>query len=158
MSFVIDADEIIPGLWQGEKPRFGSYVRDAGFNLLVLCAEEFQPPAHKFTGIDVVHAPNQDQDYYPPSRVQLQGALDAATKVSEALQAKQKVLVTCWAGINRSGLVSALALHLFLGISGDDACALVKKGRPIALSNSQFRASLSKLRARNGSDVKTLIF
>ncbi len=145
---MIDADQIYQGLWQGSRPPVGSKIKVAGFQLLVLCAEEYQPPAYEFHGVDVYHAPNQDNALLAPSRDQLAIALAAATKVADILQTQRPVLVTCWMGLNRSGLVTALALHKSLGISGAEACALVKRVRPWALSNPQFVECLARIPRR----------
>jgi len=63
-----------------------------------------------------------------------------------------KVLVTCVAGVNRSGLVVALAIHEFMGCSGKACIDLVRKNRkliysigPRALNNPYFVRVLEKL-------------
>jgi hypothetical protein len=147
MIKAVEANQIYPGLWQGSAPPQGSILRDAGFSLLVLCAQEHQPPGRLFEGVTVLNAPNDDHSYLPPSREQLQIALDAANQVAKAVQQQNKVLVTCWMGINRSGLVTALALHKLLGISGLEACALIRKARPSALSNPQFISCLTRIQS-----------
>jgi hypothetical protein len=146
----IDADEIYPGLWQGGRPPLGDHLREAGFSLLVLCARENQHPPESFPGVEVVGAPNDDNFDNPPTREQLQRAKQAANQVIAALQKGRQVLVTCYAGINRSGLVSALVLHDFLGVSGVEACMLIQRARPIALTNPQFLNCLSKLPSKPG--------
>jgi protein-tyrosine phosphatase len=142
---MIEADQVIPFLWQGSRPPMGSKVREAGMHLLILCAEEYQPEASEFLGVDVVHAPNIDESGVAPTRDQLANAIRAADIAVSYIRAKRPVLVTCWMGINRSGLVTALTLHKLLGISGIEACGLVRKARPIALTNRQFLACLERL-------------
>jgi hypothetical protein len=61
------------------------------------------------------------------------------------LAAGRRVLSTCWQGWNRSGLVSAMGLHLRLGISGAEAVSIVQKGRRQALCNQLFCEMLNKL-------------
>jgi protein-tyrosine phosphatase len=143
----IDAHALDTNLWQGAAPPMGATLQKAGFQLLVLCAAEHQPPAEHFPGVEVIYAPNDDDDSRWPTREELRIALSAAVRVVEALQKGQKVLVTCWAGRNRSGLVSALVLRKHLGVTGDAASALVKMCRPRALTNSKFQACLSQLDA-----------
>lgn len=142
---LIDAHHIGEGVWQGAVPTPGGIIRDAGFHMLVLCAMEYQLPAEEFPGVEVVHAPNDDDDSRWPTREELRIATNAASRVLAALRANRKVLVTCWAGRNRSGLVSALALREYLGISGSAASALVRAARPHALTNSKFQACLARL-------------
>ena len=130
--------------------------------MLVLCAREYQPPhelppqmdgipgfrqASPFPGVKTVYAPNDDYGAWPPEREDLAQALRAARQVAQALKLERKVLVTCWQGRNRSGLVSALALHLHLGCSGLEAIRIVKKARRGALTNPQFNEVLSRLQA-----------
>lgn len=151
---LIDAHHISSGLWQGGVPLPGTTVRDAGFHVLVLCAMEYQPSADEFPGIEVVHAPNDDDDSRTPTRDELRIAMKASQRVLRALQAEQKVLVTCWAGRNRSGLVSALALHHHLGLSGNQAATLVQMCRPKALTNREFQACLARLPAKRSAKSK----
>jgi protein-tyrosine phosphatase len=143
-----DAHPIYPGLWQGSAPMVKDELHKLGYRVLVLCAFEYQPPASYFPGLEVIHAPNEDDDQRFPTREELRIAMDAANQVVTALQAEKRVLVTCWAGRNRSGLVSALSLHKLLGISGNKAMTIVKMCRPRALTNSKFEACLAKLPGR----------
>jgi protein-tyrosine phosphatase len=55
--------------------------------------------------------------------------------------------VTCWAGRNRSGLVTAIALHKLTGFSGVQCVRIIRKARPLALTNLQFRAAIKALPA-----------
>lgn len=138
----------------------GPILRRHGFHLLVLCAEEYQPPhqvpgrfqallesfsGEPFPGVEVVYAPNADDFIVPPSREQLASAVQAAESVVAALRAGKKVLVTCWAGLNRSGLVTALSLHKLRGMSGVAAIQQVKRYRKGALSNPHFQSALANI-------------
>lgn len=58
-----------------------------------------------------------------------------------------RVLTHCAAGINRSGLVSALIVRELLGCNGTDAVDIVRAGRPRALSNEHFVLFLESLSA-----------
>lgn len=154
---LLDADEIVPGLWQGSWPSFGRVVHNAGFHTLVLTARELQYPAEMYPGVKVIHAPNDDnEERYPFTRERLAVALQAARQVAADVQAGKQVLVTCAAGKNRSGLVSALTLHLLYGWPGTDCAALVRRKRiPLdgypALSNPVFSRALSNLQGSNTS-------
>lgn len=153
MSFSLDANEIVPFLWQGSLPIPGDGVREAGFQVLVLCAREYQLEPENYPGVQVVHAPNDDSVQFPLTREKLSVAVTAARAVAKAVRAKQKTLVTCAAGLNRSGLVSALALHLLNGWAGDQCIMVVRKFRPRSrvhpgrsLSNPEFVMALNRLR------------
>jgi hypothetical protein len=150
----LDAHEIAPGLWQGSFPPPGPAVAQGGFNLLVLCARELQPPSNQFHNVAVVHAPNDDNAAFGPlTREKLGVALQAARRSVKAIENGQRVLVTCAKGMNRSGLVSALTLHLLYGWPGEQciqqvrSCRKGKDGyRP--LSNSDFTGALRRLSGR----------
>lgn len=150
---IIDADEIVPGLWQGSLPPPGGSIRAAGFQMLVLCAREYQLPAEDYPGVQVVHAPNDDHDHHPLDREKLQVALGAAHEVAQAVRGGQVTLVTCAAGLNRSGLVSALSLHLLFGWAGPKCIQQVQQRRTRSavhpgrgsLRNDDFVRALLKL-------------
>lgn len=141
------ANRIHRGLFQGSRPPVGDYLRRKGFNLLVLCAEEHQPPASSFPGVEVLHAPNDDDFERLPTRDELRVALQAARRATAVLASGGSVLSTCFAGRNRSGLVSGLALHLWLGCPGSEAIRMIQAARPKALRNPGFQTVLGRLRA-----------
>jgi len=142
---MIDASAILPLLCQGSAPPPGPYVRQAGFHTLILCAMEYQPEPQSFPGVEVVYAPNND-DGSPPTREQFALALRAARIATARVRAEKRVLVTCMAGRNRSGLVSALTLYM-LGMSPDRAIDRVRmKRRRNALVNPHFVRALRNLR------------
>lgn len=78
----------------GSEPETGHMVKEAGFDLLVLCAEEFQPPASLFPGVKIIHAPLDDTDirFRPHDEAT---ARSAAKRVADAMRAGSKVLVVC---------------------------------------------------------------
>lgn len=148
----VEADEIAPNLWQGSYPGTGRAVQASGFAMLVLCAMEIQDPAELFPGVEVIHAPNYDDGDHHLTRELLNVAIKAAHRVELAVKRGRKVLVTCRAGMNRSGLVSALALHFIYGWDGQTCIRRVRRMRktngPIKpLSNSDFVQALRRLDA-----------
>lgn len=143
----LDAHEIAPGLWQGSRPPLGGKLKEFGFNLVVLCAEEWQK-ANLYKDIEVILAPNNDDYTRLPTKQELDLALSAAKKVAQSVQRGRAALVTCWQGWNRSGLVSALALHLLTGQDGISCIAAVQAARPYALGNPGFRKVLSTLKSK----------
>lgn len=72
---------------------------------------------------------------------------ELAKIVAKRVHRGDAVLVFCSAGINRSSLVSALALVYIKGISGQQAIEEVRRGRPGALNNPNFVDYLSKFSA-----------
>ena len=138
----MDAHPIVPRLWQGSMPMAGPQIAGHGFDVLVLCAEEYQPPAEWFPGVRVIYAPNRDDYERAPTSRELAAAKDASKLVAMHVMSGDKVLVTCMAGRNRSGLVTALALKRLYGMSGKQAILLVRERRKHvtgeALSNPHF--------------------
>ena len=57
---MIEASEITKNLWQGSVPEPGEYVAEAGFDVLVLSAREYQRSSIYYPGVQVLHAPNDD--------------------------------------------------------------------------------------------------
>lgn len=137
MSAPANASQIQRHLFQGGAPPQGRELAARGFRALVLCAEEHQPPAEAFPGVRVFRAPNDDSGRAPTSR-ELVIARRAAAIVAELVRARQMTLVTCAMGLNRSGLVVALALRELTAYPGARCVEFVRRCRPGALSNTWF--------------------
>lgn len=132
-----DAHNIVPRLWQGSAPDTGRTVMRNGFDALVLTAEEFQPPAQAFPGVRVMHCPLDDH-YDPLTPHEWNLIIRGANFVAHNVRRGRRVLVTCQQGLNRSGIITAMAVCLLTGVSGRDAVRLVQRRRPDALCNSNF--------------------
>lgn len=127
-------------LWQGPIPPTGGRLDREGFQVLVLAAREFQPRAERFPGVKVMHAPLNDAR---PTLPEVGIAMSAAKTVAAHLRRGDRVLVTCAAGLNRSGWIVAEAL-IQLGHRSDAAVKAVRRARgPKALSNPFFVALLT---------------
>jgi len=120
------------------------------FDVVVFCAEEAQPRGiHEPPGKHAVFVPMDDNLYrpidYPSAKV-----LDkvAAECVQQILMGR-KVLSSCWAGANRSGLVSAMTLMKLKGMTGSSAVRHIQKRRKPkevdALANPMFVQFLQSL-------------
>lgn len=141
----LDATWIAPKLWIGSQAQPGPHMRAAGFDFLVLCAQEWQPPARVFPGVRVHHAPFDDSvEGLTPREEKIAHA--AARKVISRLRRGQRCLVTCWAGRNRSGLVTALALAGVSHMTPAQAGDRVQRLRHNALSNERFMEHLRGVR------------
>ena len=123
-----DANQIAPKLYQGSPPPPGPELRARGIDVVVLCAEEIQPPDWTFPGVRVIHAPMDDSERIP-ERV----AHNAAREVARALRAGKRVLITCAMGLNRSGLVSAQALWYATGMPGYKCVEAVRRAYHLPL-------------------------
>ncbi len=138
-------NEIFPNLWQGSAPAPGKTLHTFGFHTLVLCAKEYQPRGKDFQGLRIIHAPNDDNFTRPPTKDELHIAIQAAQEVKRDFLQGKKILITCMAGRNRSGLVMAFALHLLTGQSGLECANLIKQKREGALGNPGFMKVLTAL-------------
>jgi protein-tyrosine phosphatase len=119
----MDAQRIATKLWMGSYPR--GPVRYE-FNALVLCAKELQEHfEHPDPPRILVRVPLDDHE---PTPAEVKLALRGARRVNELRRQGLRVLVTCAQGINRSGLVVALALVLD-GMPAAQAIQAVRQGR-----------------------------
>jgi hypothetical protein len=121
-----------------------------GFEVLVLCAQEWQPDPDHFPGVEVVYAPFDD-DHRGLDEIQRQIAFNAAGETAEHLRNGKKTLVTCWAGRNRSGIVCALALSAVTDYTPGQAGELIRSKRLGALTNMSFRGMLNRLVKKPGA-------
>lgn len=128
-------DRVATRLWQGSTP--DPVKSHHEFDAIVLCAEEFQPPRFpRFKG-SVIRAPFDDSPW--PSSTERKIAIRAAREVAKRLRKGQRVLVTCYMGWNRSGLVTALALKMATRMSADEIIRRIRAARgDSALSNKAF--------------------
>lgn len=135
---LLDATRIAERLYQGgyTTPELASA---AAFDALVLCAEEHQPVPHPGVRIRVIRCPMDDAVL---TREEWRRAVHAAREVANLQRAGHRVLVTCWAGRNRSGLVTALALNMLTHWPFEAVIQHIQRRRPGALTNKTFTAAL----------------
>lgn len=159
----VDAARVDSRLWIGSHPPVAGHccgdhpagasvdLRRCGFTCLILCAEEYQPPGKAFPGVKVVHAPFDDDPKGLDQR-QLDIAVGAVEKSVDAHDEGHRVLVTCMAGRNRSGLVTAWALSVLRGIHPAQAGQIVRDRRGLAaLTNPSFRSLLQRTALTRGN-------
>lgn len=144
----LDATHIHQELFMGGKPPTGAAVRDHGFHVLVLCASEHQIPAVHFPGVEVLHIALKDDSSKPVSDTEWATIEHTAKRVMRRLRAGRRVLVTCAAGLNRSGVITAAALHYLTGHAGHRTAAVVSRRRVVhgtnALYNQAFVSALTQ--------------
>lgn len=144
----IDANRIAKGLYQGSFPAPGSSVQRAGFNAVVFCADELQPDPARYPGVRVLLCPLDDSGR-PMLADEWSRAVQMGVRVAHLLDRGARVLVTCAAGRNRSGLVTALALYFGYGHAPDKLAGIVRRARRApsgpALTNDYFVAALGSL-------------
>ena len=133
----LDVTQIHDTIWMGSRPwpyGDGERLYARGFRWLMLCAQEYQPGADAFGPLKLLYAPMDDVLDFPSEQHHL--ALEAAKVVAQT-SLREKILVTCWEGRNRSGLVVGLALKR-LGMSGLKAKNMIRRKRERALTNQTF--------------------
>ena len=125
-------------LFQGSMPPVGSIVSESKFDVLVLCALENQDERELYTGVEIIRAPGDDVQQWPIDSVDLENWVRAARLVAERVAEGKDVLVTCMAGLNRSGFVTALALHHLTSWDGVKCVWWIQRRRKSALFNKDF--------------------
>jgi len=148
---VLKASRIAQGIYQGPCPDSTEQVRQSGFHVLVFCAREIQPyiGPDQLRGLRVLYVPMNDSMAEPMTDDEWKAAQSAGQEVARLTAGGARALTTCAMGLNRSGVVNAVALHYRFGVSGRDAIARVRTMRGAnALYNPSFVRRLMGLRAR----------
>lgn len=143
------ADEIYPGLW------VGACARDAGGRtdpnrydrVLTLCSATEETPLAAPTPIHYRYRMRDGADLPPVEDLAL-----LTGWVIDSVQAGEQVLLRCWAGLNRSGLVAAVALIELTGLPGATALQAMRRQRsPHMLCNPAFAALVGAIPVRDPS-------
>ncbi len=124
---------LMPGPWlaQGSAPPPGVRIP---FDVIVLAAMEYQP---RLPGYHVMYVPLDDSGP-PPSALDRKRIRHAAREIADRVHYRERVLVTCWQGRNRSGVLAGLALR-HLGLPGAEAARRIRLARN-GLRNPHFHA------------------
>jgi protein-tyrosine phosphatase len=141
----LDATTIAPFVAMGSAPPTGCAVHDAGYSVLVLAARKYQPKNDEIPCVWIVRAPLRDAELTEEMKTI---AWSAAKDAARFVRAKQSVLVTCYAGINRSALITALILNETYGLSGREAIVRIRSMRSVALTNASFVSYLRTIPGR----------
>lgn len=124
-------------IYQGGSHALG-YLPLHGIEDVALLADDWQP---EVPGASVLRAPFRDIGSAPPGEAEeiLRVAREAAAWVADRVAGGRRVLSSCRSGLNRSGLVSALAIIRLSGLPADMVVALIRERRsPHALNNAMF--------------------
>lgn len=123
-----------------------------GFEVIALCAEEYQPRSAAFGGVaKVYHCPFDDDQEKPLAFATINMVKNVSALIARDLKHGARVYVSCNQGRNRSGLVTALVVRELLGTSGREAKAWVQVHRANALTNSIFTRYLDALPSLNAA-------
>lgn len=133
------AHKLADRLYQGGYPPAGTSLHEAGIDVLVLCAMEWQDPdGTAYPGLTVIRAGGDDDTRLHRVMPYVGLWQHAARLVVRHLKDGKTVLVTCMQGRNRSGMVSAHVLRELTGASGADIVKHIQARRPGALFNPTF--------------------
>jgi len=132
-----DCSEIATNLWMGAQPPVDRRMGQL-FSVIVLCAKELQAAQPDLGyGARLLRVPLEDDSTKAPSHEDVKLAVAAGERVA-LLRRETPVLVTCHMGLNRSGLVTGIAL-IAGGRSAERAIDLIRRRRSSsALFNPQF--------------------
>lgn len=134
----VDASRIVSGIYQGGIPPMGRAVRAAGFDVLVLAAAEYQPPAAQFPGVLVYHLPLLD-DRGPVTPPEASAIRALSRRLAAHRHAGARILITCAAGLNRSGIITAATVRRLTRAPHRQIVNHIRAKRsPLALSNRDF--------------------
>lgn len=142
-------------LWQGDKIDVLGLIDQPNQKIDVLClmAREIQPEGFP-SNLEVIRQGINDRDDLSDSEYKdiLSKTDKASDLLADRIRDGQQVLSSCAAGLNRSGLVSAMTLMKLAGMQPAEAVYSVRKGRgPEALFNSTFVKMLGDITDKIGS-------
>jgi len=117
------------------------------FDIIVMCAGEWQPtltlPEDRTKR--VIRLPFDDT-YEALIPSVLRSLHLTANELVAQHKTGKRILITCMAGRNRSGILAGLVLMKRFGMSGDEAILVIRDARgPAALSNPSFSSYLQSL-------------
>jgi len=126
---------LMPGPWlaQGSAPPAHVVIP---FDVIVLAAMEYQNP--ELPGYHVIRVPLDDSGP-PPNALDRRRIRHTAREIADRVRWRERVLVTCMQGRNRSGVLAGLAIRDLLGIPGAEAARRIRLARN-GLSNPYFHA------------------
>jgi len=127
-------------IWQGPYLEIPYDLKVANFDLVIYAAQEC-PPLNHHCGAVLKYYPNDDEQCAPETEIYkkiLNNAKKAVPDVVEMIKSGKNVLITCNQGINRSSLVTGLAIKALSGLSGWDVVNLIKDKRSGALTNGSY--------------------
>lgn len=133
LPLALDASPVFHRLWMGSKPPVDRQMRS--LDAIVLCADSYQPQLPHYHG-RVIRCPIEDG---VPTANELAMAAAAAKQAAAVWKGGGRVLVTCYAGLNRSGLVTGLVLLAVTRKRAPEVIAMIRSARGAnALYNQHF--------------------
>jgi protein-tyrosine phosphatase len=142
----MNANEIIPGLWQGDQG-CGLEAAQEGFDMVVNLTASTDNLAALYPGLLYIGWPIDDGPL--PSIYIIRTIAEAIgflyTEVREE-PTPWRIMIHCGAGINRAGLIMGATLKfLFPEKTGQEVIEMIRSKRPGALSNQAFAGWIASL-------------
>lgn len=103
------------------------------------------PPLSHHSGAHLLHVPLDDKQKMSVKEYvfTVTAAMSIASQLAIDILKGRKVITSCNAGLNRSGLLSAMTLKTITDLSDDDIVSLIRQKRhQAALCNSTFESML----------------
>lgn len=133
-----EVSKITDQVWIGSAPPRDEKLYEK-FDIVVLAAEEYQPPSNYWENIEIVYAPLDDSGE-PITNSEKKIAVSTAIFIAKRIKKGKRVLFTCKMGLNRSTFIAALSI-LYAGIEFNPSRVISKMRKArgsFAFSNSEF--------------------
>ncbi len=122
----------------GPRPPQGPEVARAGYSMLILAADTYQPQATAFPGVIVLRVGVPDDRSTPLTLMERASISQASRAAARHLAGGRNVLFTCEMGLNRSALGATLTMAR-LGVERTKAIGITRRMRGAwALNNPRF--------------------
>jgi len=122
----------------GPRPPQGTAVVRAGYSMLILTADTYQPPISAFPGVCVIRVGVPDDRRKGLTAAERAKIIGASRHAARHLASGYSALFTCEMGLNRSALAATLTL-VRLGVPRQRAVECVRRMRgSLALNNPRF--------------------
>jgi len=150
----MDADEILPGLWLGNKHAAANtnFLRKHDIRVVFNCTKQlpFDPTIRRSYRVPV------DDNLQPAEISNMETwAPEIIYKLFMERKAGRKVLVHCHAGMQRSAAVVAMYLIAVYGFTADEAMSFIHKKRDIAFTPSaNFEPAIRGFETRFRTEMK----
>jgi protein-tyrosine phosphatase len=139
----LPAHEILPGLWLGNRTAAHdlNWQREKNINAIFNCTKDI--PIKQGVAQRIYRIPLDDNLQVDEIRNLELWSWESAFKISKELEAGNRVLVHCAAGMQRSAAVVAIYIIAKYRVTTDEAIQYIKKRRPIAFyGNANFYNSI----------------
>jgi atypical dual specificity phosphatase len=128
----VPAHEIIPGVWLGNKGASmdRAFLAQNNINVIINCTKDL--PFVKDMNLKLYRVPVDDNLEDAEIRNLELWAYEIAVKIARERAAGNRILIHCFAGVQRSAATTAIFLISSYRCSADEAISYIRSKRPIA--------------------------